>query len=544
MTQGAPIFGFNANRPALVAQTTERVAQTIADALHVLNDAAYHETRRLDGSKRPADQARLEQWRQLARRLSRMSEQEQRSKLSQIAQDYARDVAGNFDPRVYKISTRFIPGLVTGLLAPRRLATLAQRPAELFSLDALADQLIIEGPTDTLRSLQQKGTLVYVPTHSSNMDSIVFGTALERVGLSPATYGAGKNLFTNPILSFFMHNLGAYRVDRRLRHKLYKDVLKAYSCVLIENGYHSLFFPGGTRSRSGAVERKLKLGLLGTGVEAFTSSLRAGHPQRVFFVPATINYRITLEAETLIGDFLSEAGKARYIIEDDESSRIGPTTSFIRKLLGMNGSVVIRFGTPMDPFGNGVDAEGISHDRRGRAVDAASYVTDVHGEITNDPARDAQYTRELGEQIAVAYQRDTVAMSTHIVAAACFAQLRQRSPSDDLFTTLRIRDVVVPRDELNQDVMAIKDQLLDLEGRGDIVLAEQLRGCSGGDIVAQALRAFEGYHRTPVIGPRDRGIELCSADLIFYYQNRLAAHGIGWDPARRDGRASTSRRAR
>ena len=70
------------------------------------------------------------------------------------------------------------------------------------------------------------------------MDSVVFGFALERAGLPPATYGAGKNLFTNPVLSYFMHNLGAYRVDRRLKHVLYKDVLKAYSCVLIENGYH------------------------------------------------------------------------------------------------------------------------------------------------------------------------------------------------------------------------------------------------------------------------------------------------------------------
>ena len=53
-----------------------------------------------------------------------------------------------------------------------------------------------------------------------------------------------------------MHNLGAYRVDRRLKHGLYKDVLKTYSCVLIERGYHSLFFPGGTRSRIGGVERR------------------------------------------------------------------------------------------------------------------------------------------------------------------------------------------------------------------------------------------------------------------------------------------------
>ncbi len=53
-------------------------------------------------------------------------------------------------------------------------------------------------------------------------------------------------------------------------------MLKAYSCVILERGYHSLFFPGGTRSRSGAVERRLKLGLAGTGVEAMARTAAHG----------------------------------------------------------------------------------------------------------------------------------------------------------------------------------------------------------------------------------------------------------------------------
>ncbi len=233
-------------------------------------------------------------------------------------------------------------------------------PAKLTSLEALDDKVIVEGPIAKLRALVQRGTAVYVPTHLSNMDSIVFGYALERAGLPPATYGAGKNLFTNPVLSFFMHNLGAYRVDRRIRHSLYKDVLKTYSCVLLERGYHSLFFPGGTRSRSGGIERHLKLGLVGSAVEAYARTLQAGKERRIFFVPATINYLVTLEAETLIADFLSESGKGRFLIEDDESSRVGRVASFAKKLLGMAGAVVIRFGEPIDLFGNKVDDEGVS----------------------------------------------------------------------------------------------------------------------------------------------------------------------------------------
>ena len=91
----------------------------------------------------------------------------------------------------------------------------------------------------------------------------------------PPPTARGRTSSPTPSSRFFMHNLGAYRVDRRLKHALYKDVLKAYSCVLLERGYHSLFFPGGTRSRSGGVERKLKLGLVGTGARGVRADGRS-----------------------------------------------------------------------------------------------------------------------------------------------------------------------------------------------------------------------------------------------------------------------------
>ena len=295
-----------------------------------------------------------------------------------------------------------------------------------------------------------------MPTHLSNLDSIVFGYALERAGLPPATYGAGKNLFTNPVLSYFMHNLGAYRVDRRIRHNLYKDVLKTYSCVLLERGYHSLFFPGGTRSRSGGVERRLKLGLVGTrdrGVRAHAAS--PGSERRVFFVPATINYLITLEAETLIDDFLSEAGKGRYIIEDDESTRLG-AHRVVRaaSCSTWRARCVIRFGEPIDPFGNRVDEEGRSHDARGREVDPASYVKDRDGEVAHRcGARRAVHARARRGDLSGLRARhggDGDARRRRGVLRAPAARRRRRG---DLFTVLRQRDASsVPRDELAADV--------------------------------------------------------------------------------------------
>lgn len=519
----APIFGFNAARSTIVEEVVHRVTTQTKDPLLALNEAAYLETRRLQSSGHPD----LAEWRSLATSLGRMMDSELRERLETYAERYAWDVAGNFDRRVYKFASRVSAPLLGALLSPR--ATLRNLPGS-FELTALDSRILVQGPREHIRRLSEIGTIVFVPTHLSNLDSVVFGFAMERAGLPPAVYGAGKNLFTNPVLSYFMHNLGAYRVDRRLRHSLYKDVLKAYSCVLIERGYHSLFFPGGTRSRSGGVERRLKLGLAGTGIEAFVRTTIRGRKQPIFFVPATINYLLTLEAETLIDDFLQEEGKARYIIEDDESTRIGRVASFSNKLLGLDGACVIRFSRPLDCFGNYVDDEGVSHDMRGRPVNAETYVLGRDGRPTLDPVRDAEYTRELGERISSAYKRDTVVMATHAVAACAFERLRRAVGKADLFTVLRHRDdVTVPRAELAEDVDVLVDRMTAMESRGEILLSPTVKGKRGDAVVDDALRAFAGYHTHEVLAPRGAELVLRDTRLLFYYQNRLAAHGLAFD---------------
>ena len=512
----APIFDFNEARSSVVSDVVRRVTSQIKNPELVLNEAAFLETRRLQHS----GGSELSEWRAVASSLGRMSDAERKDKLRHYAERYAWDIAGNFNPRVFKFATKALGPLLGAFMSPRQM--LKNLPGSL-DLAALDSRIVIEGMHKTVAKLSELGTVVYVPTHLSNLDSIVFGFALERAGLAPATYGAGKNLFTNPVLSFFMHNLGAYRVDRRLRHSLYKDVLKAYSCVLIERGYDSLFFPGGTRSRSGGVERRLKLGLAGTGVEAYARTTENGKPQRVFFVPATINYLLTLEAETLIDDFLQEEGKARYIIEDDESSRLARVLSFLNKFKGLDAACVIRFSQPLDCFGNRVDDDGQSYDAQGRTVDTASYIEGPDGRPCFDPARDAEYTRQLGETIVQYYQKDTVLMATQVVAAAAFKRLEQGVGAGDLFALLRHRDdIKVRRDDLSADIDVLVAKARALEDAGKVRVAPFLRSNSGGAILASALRAFAGYHTHPVLEPQGDELVLSDTRLLFYYQNRLA----------------------
>jgi len=80
-------------------------------------------------------------------------------------------------------------------------------------------------------------------------------------------------------------------VDRRKKNMMYLETLKTYSKEAIQFGCHSLFFPGGTRSRSGIIESKLKLGLLSTAIEAQRANFQNGITDvsgKIFIVPVTI----------------------------------------------------------------------------------------------------------------------------------------------------------------------------------------------------------------------------------------------------------------
>ena len=90
-------------------------------------------------------------------------------------------------------------------------------------------------------------------------------------------------------------------------------------------------------------------------------------------------------------------------------------------------------------------------------------------------------------------------------------------------------DVVVPRAQLAEDIDRLVAKIKPMEERGEIVLSAAVKGCSGEAILADALRAFAGYHSSEVIVPRGPDLVLADTRLLFYYQNRLAAHGLSAD---------------
>ncbi|MBV71527.1 MAG: hypothetical protein CMH52_09255 [Myxococcales bacterium] len=529
----APLFQFNRHRDDIEREVISRVVDGFTDYAGddatrslqlVLNDAAFHEINRLE-KVRGREGQRLDDWKNLARRIGRMTQPELRDELKRRSDWYVKDVVGHFDKRVYRFATSVLP---LGLGAVFNTTDFAQG---LTQVRDLASRIRVEGDVATLRELAKRGTLVIVPTHSSNLDSIVLGWSLVHAQLPPCTYGAGKNLFLNPLIGYFMRNLGAYRVDRRLRHVLYKDVLKLYSQVLIERGYHSLFFPGGTRSRSGQIEQHLKLGLLGSALSAFTERILRGDDRPIYIVPVTINYPLVLEAETLIEDYLKEEGQARYIIDDDEFSRLGRVVQYSARVMGLQTSMVIRYGQPMDVFGNRVAADGYSRSPGGSIIDPVGYLS-VDGQVSADPARDAEYTRQTGAAVADSFLRETVILPTHFLGWLLFERERRLAPHLDLFALLRTtsgdrHDLT----ELCGDAERVRQLLVAAEERGQLRLDSAIRQSPIDEVLDDAVRTYGMYHLRSAVEYGDDAIIVRDPKTLFYYGNRLSA----WDSLLRDG---------
>jgi glycerol-3-phosphate O-acyltransferase len=209
-------------------------------------------------------------------------------------------------------------------------------------------------------------------------------------------------------------------------------------------------------------------------------------------------------------------------MDDDESSRFDRWASFFRNLGGMSAACVLRFGDPIDPFGNPVDDEGRSLGPAGRPVDAASYVSS-RGEPRLDPVRDAAYTRELGQLLVDRYRRETVLMSTQLVAHVLYRALVAATPGLDLFDRVRVRgELTVPRDELVRQVGVARDALLSLAAEGRVHVSPVVARERPDDLVARALRSWHGYHLRDAARAREAEVVAEEPTLLYYYGNRLA----------------------
>lgn len=502
----------------------------------VVNETVVHETRRLaharDDERTAADRAFV---RHVAATLGRGREAAAPALLDAIAERYGHEIAGHFDERVHRLVTSALPFALTALLngtSPGRALL------RIHELPRLSDRLRVSGAVERVLALSRLGTLVVAPTHVSNLDSVLLGYALFKLGLPPFAYGAGLNLFESQVLGFFMHHLGAYTVDRTKTDPLYRSLLKEYATASLERGQHGLFFPGGTRSRSGGLERSLKKGLLGTGLGALRRNVVAGRPRpRVFVVPCTLSYPLVLEAASLVEGFLERSGEAMWIPPTtDESDRVARWIGFLESILALDLDVHLRFGEPLDPFGCVVDDEGRSLDPRGRAIDALGYLRDDDGRVVDDPARDAEYTRTLEAAVLASYRRENVVLASSLVAFVVFEQLRRDAGASSLHRFLRRLGpwTRLPRARVAVDVARALDQAHALAAERRVALVDDL-GRDPEPVIERALGTFATYHDPHVLVADGSDLLVGDPNLLFYYRNRLDETGLLGAPSTLDG---------
>lgn len=443
--------------------------------------------------------------------------------LRQIINRYSEEIVGTFRISTFLFARRFLTFFFTRLLNTAAGKNITRFWGSRFRLQ---DRFIVKGEIETVRSLMKKGTVVVVPTHFSNLDSILIGYALDAfAGLPSFSYGAGLNLYNTGYTAYFMNRLGAYRVDRRKKNPIYLETLKTMSNLSIQRGVNTLFFPGGTRSRDGTLEDKLKLGLLGSVVEAQRALCQKGDG-KVFIVPLILSYHFVLEADFLIEQHLRQVGKERYMGRDASHSpwRI---FQFVWKFFAEGNDVTISIGQPMDVLGNPVDADGNSFDQYGNRIDIEAYFK-TKGAIREDLQRESEYTKILGDHIVERYQKDNIVLTSHLLAFAAFEMLKYQNPRLDLYGLLRLPtdDYVFSKEPLHEVISQLREALIQMEQRGEIKLSEQIHW-EVDKLIEDGMAHLGNYHLTEPLYQDKKGHILSdNFKLLYFYHNRLENYGL------------------
>lgn len=537
-----PVYQLSRNRKEFIEEVTREALvrvkhlrsspRQLADELEA---TVYREQQRIKRNRwrvDPPDESRF--WSRIKEELTlpaNADEEEIQKKadelLHRIVARYANEIAGNFKPSSYRLAREVVKFWFSRLLNGARVKKFG---AFFRNQYTLRDKIHIVGKAKHLRRLARRGTVIMVPTHFSNLDSILIGWVIHSLGLPAFIYGAGLNLFNIKIFAYFMNSLGAYKVDRRKKNLPYLETLKTYSTLAIQKGAHSLFFPGGTRSRSGMIEKNLKRGLLSTAIEAQRNiylEMKPGDtPRKIFVVPVTLNYHFVLEAPDLVDDYLSIKGQDRYLQEADKYGS-WQLLQFLFKFFTKGSNISVSIGPGLDIMGNYVDADGNSLDPEGRIIHTEDYFK-TNGQISIDLQREDEYTRMLSQKIVTEYHRINRVFSSHLVAFVAFELWQQKYPKLDLFGLLKLpeEDQVLDYESFRNSCQRVRKQILKLKKEGMINMATHMKGDID-TVIRHGLDNVGIFHlKRPLLLNKEGNIITRDFNTLYYYHNRLTGYDL------------------
>ena len=412
---------------------------------------------------------------------------------------YTEEITGNFKRSHHGFAKRLITSFLARLLNTARL----RNPLGSLNLDSTIQ---IFGRHKRLRKLSKTGTIVMVPTHFSHLDSALIGWIISHLGLPAFMYGAGLVLYNLKIFAYFFNSLGAYKVDRRKKHFLYLETLKTYTERAIINGCHNLFYPGGTRSRSGSIEKNLKLGLLGSTLEAQKELNKEN--KKIYIVPVTFNYQFVLEGPALINQYLSK----NKLNKDLGYSNTFKIFTFLIKYFTRSNRIAVTFGNPLDIYGNRVNKDGNPINKNNLSLEKNNKT-----EILNN----------LSEKIIDELMAGTVVFSSLILSFTSFEIIRKK------FRKMDVENIIeLPEDELTLNIEYFKtkyknvlESVKNLSEKKKLKISDELL-LSIDDQIKIGCKNLGLYHAIRPLELKKDKIIIKNIKMLFYYRNRLDGYGI------------------
>jgi len=444
-----------------------------------------------------------------------------------ISTRYIREICANFKFKTYELAQKMVPLIIRRVLNSASLKYIGKFYSNKYKL---SDRLLYTGAIDEIRNLASKCTLIFVSSHFSNFDNLINGWSIESIGLPPLTYGAGLNLFNSKPIAYYMDKLGAYKLDRRKKNPIYLQALKSYSQKNIEYGIHYLFYPGGTRSRSGALETSFKLGLLSTVIDAQYQNITKNPDafKKVVIVPLVINYHFVLEAKQLIKQHLTRDGKEKFYTNNEADIKsIGSVINSIFKFAKSNTECAVSFGKPIDVFGNYLNANADSIDKNGNTVPIEDYFY-FNGAMESDKQRNKIYTQLLSDKILKEFRKNSIVFSSMVLAFVAFSLIEKANKKLDIYAIIRLpeNDTKIPFKIFKGTAANVIELLKEKEKKSRVKLDTILHK-SIEEIIEHGLYHLGIYHNKKVLKQTDNGFIACEdLSLLYFYHNRLTGFNL------------------
>lgn len=526
-----PIFKLSEDRVNFVNEITDSVMEVYKDKSQkeledILSKTIFLEIKRCKQNPWKVDpRNEVQYWKSLRSDLqqklkNKVDKEVILELLLKISNRYAEEIVGSFRVNTFKYARKLLSAVFRRLLN----SAAGKNHRRLWgSKHQLYERLLVKGPIEKVRSLAKEGTIVMVPTHFSNLDSILIGYAIDVVmGMPAFNYGAGLNLYDLELVAYFINRLGAYKVDRRKKNPIYLETLKKMSFNGISRGVNTLFFPGGTRSRSGDLEQSLKLGLLGTVVEAQRSRLEKKNNEKIFIVPLIISYHFVLEGKYLIEQHLRKVGQEQYLSSKDEAKSYTKIVKFLWDLFSQGSEIYLTLGEPMDVVGNHVDSQGKSYDSKNREVKIEDYFK-LDQEIGANIQREKVYTKILSDHIVESFKTYNTVLSSHVVAYTFFDMIRDRFPNENIFSVVAKNSEIltVPYQDFLERIEATQIVLQQMAEKGKLNITGIIKG-DARELIESGINNMGVYHlNKPVIINEANEIQSEDLKLLYYYHNRL-----------------------